>query len=284
MIVGASSGIGAALAVEYARHSATGAIVLAARRVPRLEEVAGQCAQVETLVQRCDVTVQSDCAELVSACLSEFGRLDVCIYCVGIAMHVRFADISDLDAVMGLVMGTNFTGAVYTTYAVQRALKASNGRLAMISSVAGELSPPFLTFYCAAKHALNSFCESLRLESPGFSVSVLAPGYVESEIDDKKVVGDGSVQPVALNVDRSKYMPAAKAAKLIRSAVVSRKKHFHLTAAGSLGATLRAFMPGTIDSAIRREMESINVDKQEQEQQEQEQHDDEEEESEEDNE
>ncbi|MDP2435689.1 MAG: SDR family oxidoreductase [archaeon] len=260
VIVGASSGIGAALAEVYAKKQGW-ALVLAARRVDRLEEVSSKCRELNSearvSVFRTDVTVEAECRALVEHAVGTYGRLDVLLYVVGIAMHVKFADITDLSAVMRQVMDTNFTGAVYCVYAARAHLRASKGSFAVVSSVAGELSPPFLTFYAAAKHAINGFCESLNNENPGFSVTILCPGYVATELDDKKVVGDGSIQSVELNVDRSKYMPARKAASLIFSAVKSRKKVFHLTSSGSWAASLKNICPDLINSAIRKEMDSI---------------------------
>lgn len=265
VLVGASSGIGAALAVQYANKAAQKKVpfrlVLAARRVDRLEEVAARCRAKTELchvtVIPTDVLQEAECQRLVASTVATYGQLDILIYCVGIAMHVKFINITDLSSVMNTVMGTNFTGAVYCCYAAREYLQASRGTFAVVSSVAGELSPPYLTLYAAAKHAVNGFCESLQNEEPGFHVCILCPGYVATELDDKKVVADGSIQSVELNVDRSKYMPAEEAASLIYTAVKEKKKSYHLTASGSLATTLRSLFPGAINSAVRREMQSI---------------------------
>jgi len=67
---------------------------------------------------------------------------------------------------------------------------------------------------------------------------------------------------VELNVDKSKYMPVEKAAKLIIEAQEKRKKKFQLTTAGAMGATLYALFPDMINSAVRDEIKKItDVDK-----------------------
>jgi len=126
-----------------------------------------------------------------------------------------------------------------------------------VSSIAGEISPPFLTFYTAAKHAMHGFFESLQNEETGVTVTIVCPGYVATEIDDKKMLGDGSVESVELNVDKSKYMPADKAAKMIIQAAEKKKKKFHLTSSGSLGSTMHGLFPGVVNSAVRKEMKNI---------------------------
>lgn len=96
------------------------------------------------------------------------------------------------------------------------------------------------------------------------------------EIDDKKVMGDGTVQSVELNVDKSKYMPAEvrdaaqiaafaapltvaqTAAKLIIDAQQKKKKKYQLTTTGALGATMHALFPGLINSAVKDEMKKIS--------------------------
>jgi short-subunit dehydrogenase len=164
---------------------------------------------------------------------------------------------SPLPPVMDRMMNTNFFGAIYCTHYAFPYLQASKGMLGVVSSVAGGISPPYLTFYAAAKHAVHGFFEALRNEEPGFAVCILCPGYVATEIDDNKMVGDGSVRAVDLNVDKAKYMSVEKAAKLMVDALQKRKKLFHLTTAGSMGVTLRSLFPGTVDSAVRKEMKTI---------------------------
>lgn len=266
VLVGASSGIGAELARRYAARAATHPVrlVLAARRVAQLEAVAAECCGGGALAAdsvRCvptDATSPAALAALMAAAVSAFGRIDVVYYIVGQAMHVRFMDITEMEVVARAMMNTNFHGAVWTAHAAQAHLRASRGALVVVSSVAGELAPPYLSFYAAGKHALHGFVESLRNEEPGYDVCVVCPGYVATEIDDKKMLGDGSVQSVELHVDKAKYMPAREAADLILGAVDKRKPLFHLTGAGRVAGTLHGLFPGLINSAVRKEMKKIS--------------------------
>ena len=276
VLVGASSGIGAELARRYAARAAKFPVrlVLAARRVAQLEAVAAQCCvggggdgALAAEAVRCvptDATLPGALEALMDATVATFGRVDVVYYIVGQAMHVKFMDITEVETVARAMMNTNFHGAVWTAAAAGPHLRASHGVLVVVSSVAGELAPPYLSFYAAGKHALHGFVESLRNEEPGYDVCVVCPGYVATEIDDKKMLGDGSVRSVELNVDKAKYMPAKDAADLIVGAVDKRKPLFHLTSSGRVAGTLHGLFPGLINSAVRKEMKKITGEAQQQ--------------------
>eukprot|EP01100_Stratorugosa_tubuloviscum_P010637 TRINITY_DN4594_c0_g1_i1.p1 TRINITY_DN4594_c0_g1~~TRINITY_DN4594_c0_g1_i1.p1 ORF type:complete len:290 (+),score=100.65 TRINITY_DN4594_c0_g1_i1:44-871(+) len=259
LIVGASSGIGAEIAKEYSRKKMK--LVLAARRVEKLEQVAKECEEKGangTLCVETDATNEASCENMIKRTIETFGRLDILVYNAGQAMHCLFENITALQQVMHQIMNVNFNGAVYCAYHALPHLKLTRGQIVVVSSVAGQISPPYLTFYCAAKHALHGFFESLRNElSPTVHVTIVCPGYVSTEISDKYIIADGSSSPLQLNVDPSQQMSALQAAKLIVSAAQSRKNTYHLTSLGSIGTTIHSFFPSFIDSAMRSEMNKI---------------------------
>lgn len=84
------------------------------------------------------------------------------------------------------------------------------------------------------------------------------PGYVATEFDDKKVVGDGSVKAVDLNTDKNKYMTADKCAALIVEAARKKKNKVHyLTPLSNVGVTIKSVFPGFVDEQVRKEMANI---------------------------
>lgn len=64
-------------------------------------------------------------------------------------------NITEIEKVARSMMNVNFHGAVYTAYYALPHLKKSGGQIVAVSSIAGEIAPPFLTFYAAAKHAMH---------------------------------------------------------------------------------------------------------------------------------
>jgi len=255
VIVGASSGIGEALAYRYARDKPK--LVLAARRKERLESIAGICVQLgaeDVLVVPTDVTIIQDCAALVKAAIDEYGGIDVFVYSVGQAMHALVEEITDLKAVQDAMFDTNFYGAVWCTHYAFPHLKDTLGRLVIVNSLAGIVSPPYVSLYSAAKHAVQGFYQALMNEEPEFSVTLVNAGYVKTELDDKKVMGDGSVKALDLNIDASKYMPASKAANKIVKAAKKKEKIKYLSPTSSMAVTLKAVLPGYINTKVKGQL------------------------------
>ena len=115
IVTGASAGIGRALALQLARQGAK--VAIAARRLERLEQIAGECRLLagEALVVPTDVSDEAQCKALVEKTMAEFGRLDMLINNAGLAVLSLFAEFPDLS-VFRHAMDVNFYGSVYCTY------------------------------------------------------------------------------------------------------------------------------------------------------------------------
>jgi len=99
------------------------------------------------------------------------------------------------------------------------------------------------------------FLESLSNEEPGFSVTICCPGYIKTEFDQKKVVGDGSIQDLKIVIDESKYQTPQKAASLLISGIEKKKLKYHLTNQGSVGTKLHQLFPSFINNTVKSEMQ-----------------------------
>lgn len=183
-ITGASSGIGAALACAFAAEGAR--IGLAARRVDRLEEVRQRIGDAggQAVVVPCDVTKAADLRNATARVAEMFGGIDVAVANAGAVITEAFENLQTDD--FRRLFDTNFFGVVDTVYAVLPYLKQSNGRLGIVSSFFGQITASEDTAYCATKFALCGFAGSLYHELPqGVSVTLIMPGFVESEICHK---------------------------------------------------------------------------------------------------
>ena len=171
-ITGASSGLGAQLALECARRHAS--LVLFSPEADRQEQVAQRCreAGAPVAVVIGDVTVPSDCARLASEAVERFGRLDYLLANAGISMWARFDQVEDLGIYRRLVE-VNYLGAVNCVHFALPHLKDSRGMIVAVSSIQGRIAVPLHTGYVASKHALQGFCETLRMELHGTGVDVL---------------------------------------------------------------------------------------------------------------
>ncbi len=195
-VTGASSGIGEALALRYAREGAS--LVLSARRKDELERVAGLCRDAglpadQVLVLPLDVTDWESLPAAVQAVLDTFGAIDLLVNNAGVSQRSLCKD-TDM-AVYQKLMDVDVMGQIALTKAVlPHMLERGSGHLAVTASVAGKVGVPQRTGYCAAKHAVMGFFDALRaeVEGQGIKVSTIVPGFIRTDISRNALAGDGS--------------------------------------------------------------------------------------------
>jgi len=176
-ISGASSGIGAALAANYARRGAV--LGLCARRLDRLQALAAQLGG-ECACYRADVTVPAEMQSAAADFLARFGPPDIVIANAGVSSGTLGASSEDLAA-FARVMEINVLGIATTLQPfVAPLVERGAGILAGIASVAGFRGLPGSGAYSASKAAAISYLESLRVELHGSGVAVvtICPGYI----------------------------------------------------------------------------------------------------------
>ena len=252
VITGASSGIGKALAYEFASRGSS--LVLAARRIYRLKQIKGDLAQSEILVVQADVSQEQDCQHLIDQAISHYGRIDVLINNAGISMRALFVDV-DVNVIRKL-MDVNFWGTVYCTKSALPHLLKSKGTVVGVISIAGYVGLPARTGYSASKYAIRGFLDALRVENlkTGLHVLVAAPGFTASEVREAALIQDGSSQGQTPR-DESKMMTAEKCAWHIANAVKKRKRELILTfVEGKLSVFLGKFWPRLLDKLTYNHM------------------------------
>ncbi len=149
VITGASSGIGRATAIGFARQGA--AVVLAARREWALREIAESCERlgVPTLVVPTDTTDEDAVRALVQAALERFGRIDVWVNNAGVGLYARFEDTPAAD--FRKVIETNFFGYVHGARAVlPHFYRQGHGVLINNASIMARVPGPYVSAYAAS--------------------------------------------------------------------------------------------------------------------------------------
>ena len=179
-ITGASSGIGAALAREYAAQGAV--LGLLGRRRDALEAVAaGLPAGTRHHVYTVDVTDHAALAAAAADFIAREGGADIVVASSGVS-HGTLTERPEDLALFEEVFAINVTGTIATFAPFIEAMKAGSGmrRLVALGSVAGVRGMKGAGAYCASKAAVHSYCESLRLEmkTHGIRVVTIAPGYI----------------------------------------------------------------------------------------------------------
>jgi NAD(P)-dependent dehydrogenase (short-subunit alcohol dehydrogenase family) len=173
LVVGASKGLGRAVALRLAREGA--AVSLAARSTGLLEEVQRECGN-EAIVVPCDVRDPDACTAVVTRTTAAFGGLDALIYAPGKGVVSELWKTTQEQ--WRLALDINVVGAGLVTGAAVPHLEASQGAAIYFSSVSANLVPPWigLGLYLASKAALEKCVQVWKLEHPTVRFSTIVVG------------------------------------------------------------------------------------------------------------
>ncbi|OWR44869.1 hydroxybutyrate dehydrogenase [Danaus plexippus plexippus] len=179
LVVGGSSGIGAATAIKLCGEGARVAIV--GRNKSKLKAVENQCEGI--LVINADVRHDEDIKKIVDTTVNHFGKLDVLINSVGVAC---FASITAENAMeeFDKTMAVNLRAAVYLSHLAIPHLIKTKGNIVNISSVASTAVFFENHFaYCTSKAGLDHFTRSIALElaPKGVRINIIIPGPVKTD-------------------------------------------------------------------------------------------------------
>ena len=208
MITGASSGIGRALAVAWARRGAR--VGLLARRAEALEEVAGavEAAGGRAFAVVADVRKAEAVKAATELVEREWGQVDVLVANAGVGGGVTSARQFPLDRATE-VFETNVVGVMNTVAAVLPGMLArGEGHVVGISSIAGFQGLPASGAYCASKAALSTLFQSLRVElrGSGVLVTTIHPGFIKTPLTagrERKMPFLMEVEPAAEQIVRA---------------------------------------------------------------------------------
>lgn len=254
IVTGASSGIGAELARQFAAAGAR--LVLASRDVTRLEAIAAECRLLgaDTLVVGTDVSQQAACQTLIERAVAHYGTIDILVNNAGLGSSGQFEDITDLS-IFETLMRVNFLGSVWCTAFALPHLKRSRGRVVGISSLTGLTGVPKRTAYGATKHAMAGFFDSLRIElqDSGVTVTMIYPGFVFSEINRHALSPDGTpFGDRAYKRTSVETMETDECCRQILRAVERRDRELVMTWRGKIGRLLKLISPSLVDGLARR--------------------------------
>ena len=187
-ITGASSGIGEALAQEFAARGAT--LGLVARRKEMLELLLKKLPG-KHYIYAADVTDKYRMREIGAQFELDSGGADIVIANAGISIGVLTEHFEDLEAFAD-TFNTNVLAVAHTFHPfITPMSKRGRGHLVGIASVAGIRGLPGSEAYCASKAAVINYCESLRVElkKSGVQVQTILPGFIKTSMTDKNPYG-----------------------------------------------------------------------------------------------
>ncbi len=185
VITGASSGIGEASAIKFAKKNAK--IVLVARRKEKLLQVQKEISKYtdSILICQCDVSNKLQVKEMSDAVLDEFGRIDILVNNAGFVIYGSVLELSIEE--IESQMETNYFGMIYCTKSfLPHMIEQGTGHIVNVASVGASFSIPGVASYCATKFAMLGFSEGLKheLSGTGVDVTVVSPIGVNTPLFD----------------------------------------------------------------------------------------------------
>ncbi|KAI9009658.1 hypothetical protein BC832DRAFT_379956 [Gaertneriomyces semiglobifer] len=270
VIFGASAGIGARLAQQYARRGAR--VFLVARRLQLLADVAESCKAFENCRQAeflaADVTIETDIQKVAAAVRDTMGGCDTLVINAGIMSVLTFETLCSLDKdnqdtgastsrtyqIMNQMFATNVFAPIIVCKHFLSSLIESKGKIVVVSSLAGSLAAPTRSLYASTKHALNGFFNSLRIEIAryGVTVTVALPGSVDTDLRGSAIdATEASNGQPSKDGSGSKLRPEACAKAIIHAADL-RLREAYIPAKYRLSTLLHYFLPDLIDRMAAR--------------------------------
>ena len=181
-ITGASSGIGKALALKFAKEGWQ--VAASARRENLLIEISNLNKNIFPFPL--DVTDPENCKKVFDQVKQEFKEIEISVFSTGIHDPESEKKLN-LNSIRK-IMEVNFFGTINSINAVYDYYKEKkNGQISIVSSVAGYRGLPDAGAYCASKSALTSFTESLHfdLKKSNVKVSLISPGFIKTPMTDQ---------------------------------------------------------------------------------------------------
>ncbi len=252
-ITGASSGIGEALAFELAKKEAR--LILSARREVELKRVGTltRLPELDLMILPFDLNNTTNASGLAAQIINKFGRIDILVNNGGYSQRSAALDTSvEIDR---QIMEVNYFSAVSLTKAVLPYMKRQKGgQIIVISSITGKFGFYLRSSYSAAKHALQGFFESLRLETEtlGIKVLIVCPGKIKTNVSINAITSSGESHN-KMDESHENAMSAEQCAKQIISGLLNNKEEIYVGGKEILMIKIKRFLPKLFSKLIRKQ-------------------------------
>ena len=248
LVTGASSGIGRACAVRFARDGAR--LILTGRSRPALDETAAEAGGGS--IVEADLATPTGLARFCNRILEQVPAIDVLVHNAGVGIYAP-SYATDPERALEL-MALNFLAPVDITRRLLP-LVPSGGSIVAISSIAGKVSLPGMAVYSASKHALNAYADILRMETNDRGIHVLSvcPGYVSTPFVRNMVQG---ASPTALPGRGSFGITAEQCAEAVHQGILKRKRTVVVPRIGWLLVAAERLFPSLTHSLMARQLSS----------------------------
>lgn len=249
LVCGASTGIGEHIARRYAQEGAR--LVLVSRREAELQRVADDCRALgaaEVHVAAVDLSTQEGCEEAIRIAISHLGQLDTLIlnHIIGFFKNLLDVPPEERYSLYEKIFRVNAFSYFHLTMTALPYLNQTNGRIGVVSSLAGKAGPPMVAPYAATKHSLHGFFDSLRQDLHG-RTNVTITTHVLGNIDTPNAVANtkGHLTRIA------RYPPTEAANCIVEGTERGLRETFYPWAEVYFFTILHPIIPGVLDALVR---------------------------------
>lgn len=251
LITGASGGIGAACAREFARRGAK--LVLLARS----EKVLEVAAETGGDAVRGDVTLAESRQELIDTALKRHQRIDILVNNAGVGVYgpSHSAAMPEMRAMFEI----NLFAALEMVQLVAPVMKRQrDGMIVNVSSIGGLVPLPWFSMYSAAKYALVAMTDGQRMELSSYNVRTMAvcPGYVRTEFQQNVLSG---APPERLWRNRRFAITAEECARAMARGIEKETRTVVTPRVGHVLVVARALAPRVVDHFLRKIYASLDI-------------------------
>ncbi len=221
LITGGGTGIGEAMAYQYAMKGTN--VILTGRRLEVLEKVQKKCIElgVNAWCKTVDVEKPESIDELVAWVHSEGHQIDFLLLNAGISQRALTLE-TDISVDRRL-MEVNYFGGIYLVKSLKDMFIERGVHIAVVSSVSGVFGFPVRSAYCASKHAIHGFYETIALEYPQIKTTIIIPGRIHTDVSKNALDGNGKATGIMDPGQANGYDVNKCARKAIRA--IARGKH-----------------------------------------------------------
>lgn len=248
IITGASSGFGEQAAWLFSQEGCK--VVLAARRLERLELLAGEirAGGGDVLPVETDITQHDQVQAMVRSTVDTYGRIDILFNNAGFGRLDWLEALDPKRDIQGQI-AVDLLGVIWTAHAVlPQMYRQRSGHIINMASIAGWAAPPLYTVYAAAKFGVRGFTEALRREaSPlGVYVSAIYPG--SSRTDFQKHIGENKAKKRFTTPEWLQVTPE-EVARGVVDLVKRPRRSLYLPRIMGLSVFINSHFPGISDRA-----------------------------------
>jgi short-subunit dehydrogenase len=250
-ITGASSGIGKAVALELSKYNCK--LILSSRRTTLLNDVKNECLLPKNVeVLPLNLADYKTMTTVVTKAISFFDKVDILINNGGISQRSLIID-TDIEVDKKL-MDIDYLGTIALSKALlPHFISKKTGHFVTVTSLMGKFSSPYRSAYCGAKHALHGFFDALRLEheKDNIKVTMICPGFVNTNVARNALTGDGSIQNKQDHATENGLEVSVFAKRMLK-AIKKEKFEAYIGKGETKGVYLKRFFPKLLHRIILR--------------------------------